>query len=164
MNSVIDHQLNAIISNDKKMVQKDLYQLIDYKINVKIKLAALWTSLMFLYVYADYFELKTPGAIENAMNLKTPVGATTPGLLIVFSVVLMIPSMMIFLSIFLKPQVNKWVNIIIALFYAAISILIIVTGIGDKWKMFFVFYNVVEVFIFIIIIWQAWSWPKMKKI
>jgi hypothetical protein len=26
----------------------------DFKVNVKIKIAALWTSLMFCYIYEDY--------------------------------------------------------------------------------------------------------------
>ena len=32
----------------------------DFKINVKIKLAVLWTSVMFCYIYEDYFELYVP--------------------------------------------------------------------------------------------------------
>jgi hypothetical protein len=27
----------------------------DTKLNVKLKLAALWTPFMFLYIYVDYF-------------------------------------------------------------------------------------------------------------
>lgn len=143
---------------------KSSYQLINYEPDIKVKLASLWTTLMFLYIYADYFELKTPGTIENMINLKTPVGETTPGLLIIFSIILIIPSMMIFLSIFLKPLINKWLNIIFGFIYAAISILIIVSGIGNKWQGFFVLYNIVEVFIFSMIIWQAWKWPETKEI
>lgn len=135
-------------------------RLINFEIPVKIKLASLWTSLMFLYIYADYFELKTPGTIENMIDLKTPVGDTTPGLLVIFSVLLIIPSLMIFLSVFLRPPINKWLNIIFALIYATISILIIVSGIGNEWKTFFVLFNVVEVFIFILIIHRAWNWPR----
>ena len=30
------------------------------QIPVKIKLAALWTAVMFCYVYGDYFELYVP--------------------------------------------------------------------------------------------------------
>ena len=33
-------------------------ELKDFQINVKIKLSALWVSLMFCYVYGDYFQLK----------------------------------------------------------------------------------------------------------
>lgn len=32
----------------------------DSKINTKIKFAALWTSVTFLYIYGDYFELYVP--------------------------------------------------------------------------------------------------------
>jgi len=145
------------------MKLKSSNQFIDYESNVKIKLASLWTTLMFLYIYADYFDLKTPGAIKGLMHLKTPVGSTTPGLLIIFSVILIIPSMMIFLSIFLKPRINKWLNIFLGIIYAVISILIIISDVGDKWQYFFVLFNVVEVFVFSIIIWKAWTWPITVK-
>ena len=51
----------------------DSKRLVDYKVNVKLKLASLWTVLMFLYIYADYFELMTPGTIEKMMNLESPL-------------------------------------------------------------------------------------------
>ena len=39
----------------------------DVKINVKIKLAGLWTSMMFLYIYADIKALFETGIIEQIM-------------------------------------------------------------------------------------------------
>ena len=38
--------------NSQKAPQKALE---DIKVNVKLKLAAAWTSFMFLYIYVDYF-------------------------------------------------------------------------------------------------------------
>ena len=136
--------------------------LIDFKINVKLKLAALWTSLMFLYIYADYFELKTPGKIQETMDLITPVGPVTPKLLVIFSLILIVPALMIFLSVFLKPAINRWVNIIVAILWSLMSILIIASGISGigGWYTFYLLYQFVEVFVFILIIWQAWSWPR----
>ena len=32
---------------------------------VQAKLAATWTSFMFLYIYVDYFHLYKPGAIDE---------------------------------------------------------------------------------------------------
>lgn len=132
----------------------------DFRVNVRVRLAALWTSLMFLYIYADYFQLKAPGVLENTINLQTPVGPTTPQVLLGFSVLLIIPSLMIFLSVFLPPKTSRGLNIGVALFYAAISILIIISGIGDAWQAFFVLFNVIEVFLFALIIRQAWKWPR----
>ena len=134
--------------------------LTDYKIHVKIKLSLLWTALMFLYIYADFFNLMTPNSLEKMIQLETPVGPTTPGLLIIFSILLIIPALMIALSIFLKPIINKWLNIIMGILYAFISILIIVSDIGSEWHTFFVIYQFVELFVFAAIIWQAWNWPK----
>jgi hypothetical protein len=39
----------------------------DVKVNVKLKLAALWASFMFLYIYVDYFHLYMPGSIEDIL-------------------------------------------------------------------------------------------------
>lgn len=132
----------------------------DYKINVKIKLALLWTSLMFLYIYADYFELMTPGKLEMMMQLKTPMGPTSPTLLIIFALLLIVPALMIVFSIFLAPLLNKWINLFTSAIYAAISILIIISGIDSEWQRFYVLYNVIELFVLITIPWQAWNWPK----
>lgn len=132
----------------------------NYKIDVKIKLSLLWTSLMFLYIYADYFELMTPEKLEKMMQLKTPMGPTSPDLLIVFALLLIIPALMIIFSIFLTPILNKWTNIILGVIYATISILIIISSIGSAWHRFYVLYNFVELFVLMTIIWQAWKWPK----
>ena len=134
--------------------------LTNYEINIKIKLAALWTTLMFLYIYADYFQLMTPGKLERMIALQTPMGPTTPGLLVIFSSILIIPALMIGLSIFLNPRINRWLNILVAFLYASISILILVTTTGDEWHTFYVVFNVVEILVFGTILSQAWKWPR----
>ena len=134
--------------------------LTNYNVNIKIKLAALWTALMFLYIYADFFQLMTPNKLEKMINLQTPMGPTSPEILIIFSVILIIPSLMIISCIFLKSQLNKWLNICIAALYASISILIIVSTLGSEWHTFYILFNLMEVFVFAMIIYQAWNWPK----
>lgn len=131
----------------------------NYTINVKVKLALLWTSLMFLYIYADYFELMTPGKLEAMRQLKTPMGPTSPGLLINFSLLLIMPALMIPFSILLAPGLNKWVNLIAGLLYAVISILIIISTLDSEWHRFYVLYNFIELFVLVTILWQAWKWP-----
>ena len=135
--------------------------LTNYNVNIKIKLAALWTALMFLYIYADFFQLMTPKKLEKMIDLQTPMGPTSPEILVIFSVILIIPSLMIFLSVFLKTQINKWLNICIATLYASMSILIIVTTLGSEWHTFYILFNLIEVFVFAMIIYQAWNWPKV---
>lgn len=136
--------------------------LIDSKVNIKSKLAAHWACLMSLYIYADYFELKTPGKIEQVMNLKTPVGDTTPGLLMIFSLILIVPSLMIVFSVILKSKINKLLNIVVALIWASMSVLVIIGEINDigGWYSFYLLYQFAELFVFSSIIWHAWHWAK----
>lgn len=42
----------------------------DYVINIKIKLAELWTSVTFLYIYGDYFELYGPGKVDSLITVE----------------------------------------------------------------------------------------------
>ncbi|MFS1525239.1 hypothetical protein ACL7TT_14205 [Microbulbifer sp. 2304DJ12-6] len=40
----------------------------DIKILTRIKLSALWTSVMFCYIYDDYLELNVPGKMQNMLR------------------------------------------------------------------------------------------------
>lgn len=119
---------------------------------------------MSLYIYADYFELMTPEKLNTMMQLKTPVGPTTPSLLIIFSILLIVPALMIALSALLAPMLSKWLNILFATIYSIISIMIIKADIGSDWHRFFVLYNVVELFVLVTILWQAWKWPSRQEV
>ena len=128
----------------------------DLRVHVKIKLSALWTSVMFCYIYADYFGLYVPGALQSMLEGQMrPLGPTTQGVLVATSVMLTIPSAMILLSLTLKPAVARWLNIIVGALYTAI-ILITMWG----W-VFSIFYGVVEVTLTSLVIWSAWRWPRV---
>ncbi|HHP7242748.1 MAG TPA: DUF6326 family protein [Cyclobacteriaceae bacterium] len=130
-----------------------------FEVNPRIKLAFLWTTIMALYIYADFFNLMTPNSIQKMMELKTPLGPTTPGILIGFSILLIIPALMIPCSIMLSQLLSKWLNIIMGILYGIISALIIIMDIGNQWMAFFILYQFVELFIFALIIHKAWNWP-----
>jgi len=100
----------------------------------------------------------TPNSIQKMMELETPLGPTTPGMLICFSILLIIPALMIPGSIMLPQLLSKWLNIIMGILYGIISILIIIMDIGNQWMAFFILYQFVELFIFALIIHKAWNW------
>jgi hypothetical protein len=89
----------------------------DFKINVRVKLSALWVSLMFCYIYGDFFSLFVPGRIQGLMNGQSGAGPTTPFVLLAYAVLLSMPPLMIFLSLVLKPKVNRLINIVIGIFF-----------------------------------------------
>lgn len=134
-------------------------ELRDFPINVKIKLSALWASVMFLYVYGDFFTLFLPGRIQNLMNGQSGVGATTPTQLLIFAILMTLPSLMIFLSVTLRPGINRWLNIILGAFYSAVMILIGWMSI-DPWRIYYVYLAAVEVILTLMIVGYAWSWER----
>jgi hypothetical protein len=125
------------------------------KIDVKIKLSALWASVMFCYIYADYFGLYIPGALQKMLEGKMgPLGPTTQGVLLGTSVVMAIPSVMIFLSVALKANLNRRLNIIVGVLYTAIILI-------TMWNWaFYVFFGVIEIVLTGLVVWYAWKWPK----
>lgn len=127
----------------------------DFKVNVKLKLAALWTSLMFLIIYLDYFHLYMPGKIEDILKGKVFVFEISQGFLLVALVLVATPALMIFLSVTLPANINRWTNIIIA----AINIpLILFNLVGEAW-IHMVAGAVIQVILLCLIIRYAWKWP-----
>jgi Family of unknown function (DUF6326) len=127
----------------------------DVKVHVKLKLSALWASVMFCYIYADYFGLYVPGELQRMLGGKIgPLGPVTQGVLLGTSAVMAIPSLMIGLSVLLKPSLNRPLNILFGVLYTAI---ILVTMWG--WA-FYVFFGVLEVALTSMIAWYAWTWPR----
>lgn len=105
--------------NPQKTAQNTLE---DTKVHLKLKLALLWASFMFLYIYVDYFALYMPGkvaAIQNGIVFKFDI---TQGFLLAALISVTIPALMIFLSVALPAKVNRWVNIILGAMYIPYSL------------------------------------------
>ena len=66
--------------NLQKLPQKNALE--DINLNVKLKIAALWISFMFLYIYVDYFHLYMPGSIEDILARKMFVFNITQAILL----------------------------------------------------------------------------------
>lgn len=129
----------------------------DIKVNVKIRIAAAWTAVMFCYIYADYFGLFVPGQLTRMLEGKLPpLGPVTQGALVFTSTMMAIPSIMIFLSVALRPTLNRWLNIITGILYTLIILL-------TMWDWaFYIFYGVIEVALTSLIVWYAWKWPRVE--
>ena len=128
----------------------------DFQINVKLKISALWIAIMFCYVYGDYIEIYVPGVIAEAMEVK----ATTETQIEFFAVALLmvIPSVMIFFTLVLKPKVNRWLNIILPTLFI---ILLIAVNIAGGW-IYYLFLTAIEILISMATVWYAWKWPTTE--
>ena len=129
----------------------------NFPVNTRVKLAALWTAVMFCYLYGDYFELYVPQKVEGLVNGGNLLD--TPLKLFVATVLLTIPALMILASIFLKPAIRRYLNLICGIFFTVIMLLIGVTSLS-AWYAFYVFLAFIESMITALIVWQAWKWQK----
>lgn len=131
----------------------------DMKIHVKLKISALWVATMFCYIYCDYFELYTPGKLAGMLAGKMqPLGPVTQGVLFGSGALMAVPSVMIFLALVLKPQVNRWANILLGIFYTIVMLLVISM---TDW-MFYRLFGAIEIVLTALIVWHAWTWPKTR--
>jgi hypothetical protein len=94
--------------------RKTLRVLEDFTVNVRIRLAALWVALLLIYIYVDIFSSYKPGTIQDILlgkvwGFEISQASVLPGLAL-----MMIPSLMVFLSMILKAGVSRLVNIIVA--------------------------------------------------
>ena len=130
-------------------------KLVDVQVPVRLKLSALWTSVMFLYVYGDFFGLFKPGKLADMLAGRTPIGPTTQGMLVAFAVCMSIPSAMVVLSLILKAKVARWANVVLGLVYS----LIMVITMRGAWN-FYVLLGCIEIAFTLAITWYAWTWPR----
>jgi hypothetical protein len=140
--------------NSKKSILKD------YTINIRLQLSALWIAVMFCYIYGDYFELYVPKKVDGLLTGENMLNE--PMKLLTATVILAIPALMIFLCLVLKPQLTKWLNICVALFFTLFTLLVGISSLSE-WYLFYVFLSFLESVLTTIIIIKAWTWEKVKE-
>ena len=126
------------------------------KVNIQIKLMGLWITLMLLYIYCDIYSFHRTGYIEEMMANKIGPFDVSQGLLAAFGVLMIIPALMVPVCLFLKPKINKWLNIVVGILYTLVNI---GNLIGETWAYYWI-YGLIETAITIIIIITAFKWKK----
>lgn len=128
-------------------------------IPVQAKLAAAWTSLMFLVIYIDYFHLYQPGAIDVIRGGDIFEFDITPTLMTIFFVVIGIPALMVMLSMALPGRVNRATNLVVASLYIPVMVFN-AAGASWDWAFYYGFTIGVEVLLLAFILRSAWTWPR----
>jgi hypothetical protein len=132
----------------------------DIKVSLKLKLATLWASFMFLYSYVDYFHLYMPGSIKDILEGKVFVFDISYLFLLVAMIFVAIPTLMIFLSVALPAKVNRWTNIIVATVFIPYMLFNLA---GEAWVHMY-FAAAVEVVLLCLIIFYACKWPRIETV
>ena len=130
---------------------------------VQAKLAAAWTSFMFLYIYVDFFNLYKPGVVDGILNGLVWRFDVSSTLLTIMLASVAIPALMVMLSITLPARVNRATNLVVATLYIPYSML---NAAGATWEWAF-FYGLsigIEVLLLAFILRSAWTWPRTPAV
>ena len=128
-------------------------------IPVQAKLAAAWTSFMFLYIYVDYYHLYKPGAIDDIRVGVVFEFDISPALMTAFLALIAIPALMVMLSMTLPARVNRAANLVVASLYIPVTVF---NAVGESWD-WAPFYGLsigLEVLLLAFILRSAWTWPR----
>ena len=133
--------------------------LVDVNIDVKLKLAALWIVLMFCYTYADILGFYAPGNLEELISGEIAGIQMTQELLLGSALLMVVPSIMIFLSLALNAKANRFVNMLAGIGYIAVLVSTFFTGRNPAYYLLFASVKAVLLFL---IVWHGWKWPRKE--
>jgi hypothetical protein len=118
--------------------------------DVQIILSALWVALMLTYLLGDVlrifsgdFKAGEIGGMQISQNL-----------LLGMAVLMVIPILMVFLSLTLNYPVNRWANIILALFFFGFNLI----GFPNYPSAYDKFLIIVGLGFNVLTVWYAWNW------
>ena len=135
----------------------------DVRMPVRAKLAAAWTSLMFLYIYVDYFQLFKSGYVDDILAGRVHEFDISQTFVVIGVTIVAIPSLMILLSATLPARVNRATNLVVATLFIPVTVY---NADGESWTYFY-FYGLsigLEVLLLAFILRSAWTWPRLTQL
>ena len=127
---------------------------------VQAKLAAAWTSFMFLYVYVDILAFYKPGVIDDILVGVVWEFDISQTWAITALTLLAIPIFMVVLSMTLPARANRITNLIVASLQVPFAAFNAVGEVGEPWMYFYVLGVALEVIVLALILRYAWTWPR----
>jgi len=118
--------------------------------DMQIKLSIIWVALMLTYLLGDVLRIFSgdfkAGEI-GGMQI-------SQGMYLGMAILMVIPILMVFLSLVLNQPVNRWVNIIVAIFFFLFNLV----GLPTYPSWYDKFLIVVGLGFNALTVWYAWKW------
>jgi hypothetical protein len=127
-----------------------------FEVNVRIKISALWTTMLFVFAYVDLFSLYRPDFRADVEAGKISGFVVGQSFLLAITIYIVIPSLMVFGSLVLRPRIDRIANIALSVMYA----LTIVAGAIGEWN-YYLLGSALEVAALAAIVYYAWTWPEL---
>jgi hypothetical protein len=129
----------------------------DQRVPVRAKLAAAWTSFMFLYAYVDILNFFTPGTIEDLLDGRVFEFDLSQTFSTTALTLVAVPIFMVVLSMTLPARANRITNLVVAALYVPVTVFNMV---GESWLYFYGLAIVLELILLALIVRYAWTWPR----
>ncbi|MBW7882043.1 MAG: hypothetical protein H3C34_05280 [Caldilineaceae bacterium] len=119
-------------------------------VDTRIQLSAIWIALMLVYLLGDVLRIFSGDYQRGDID----ISKFTQPIWLGISVLMVIPIIMLLLSLMLPQPVNRWANIIVAVFFFLFNLVGLPTLVGTYDK----FLIVVSLVFNVMTIWVAWNW------
>ncbi len=127
-------------------------------VNVRIKLAGLWTSMLFVFAYVDLFSLYRPDVRADLDAGELGGFTVNQSFLAATTAYIILPSLMVFATLVLRPQINRIANIVLAVIF----VITIAAGAIGEWT-YYILGSLLEIALLAAVIYYAWTWPKVPS-
>ena len=127
-------------------------------VSVRTKISALWTAMLFVFAYVDVFSLYRPDFRADLEAGEVGGFTVDQAFLLGTTVYVVIPSLMVFLALVLRPAVNRIANIALGVLYA----LTIVAGAIGEWT-YYILGSAIEVALLAGVVYYSATWPKLGQ-
>jgi hypothetical protein len=129
------------------------------RVNVRIKIAGLWTAMMLVFAYVDLFSLYRADVRADLEAGQLSAFTVGPGFLLGVTAYVAIPSAMVFLSLVLPARVARVATIVLATAY----LVTVVAGAVGESAPYYLLGSVLEVAALAALVGYAWTWPKVAS-
>lgn len=129
----------------------------DQRIPVRARLAATWTSFVFLYAYVDILNFFTPGVIDDILAGKVFEFDLSQTFSTAALTLVAIPILMVVMSMTLPARANRLTNLVVASVYVPVTAF---NAVGESWLYFYGLGVVLELILLALIVGYAWTWPR----
>lgn len=130
------------------------------RLPVRARLAAAWTSVMFLYLYVDYLHLYKPGSLDEILGGVVHEFDTGPTFVGLALTLMAVPSLMVLASAALPARAGRATNLVAAALYVPVSVYNVAGEESWSYSWFYGLSIGLEVLLLAYVLRAAWTWPR----
>ncbi|HEU4488864.1 MAG TPA: DUF6326 family protein, partial [Actinomycetota bacterium] len=87
-------------------------------VNVRVKISALWASMLFVFAYVDIFSLYRADFRADLEGGEIAGFTINQSFLLGTTIYIVISSLMVFLALVLGPRICRIINVVLGIVYA----------------------------------------------